>query len=186
MHMVGDRERVTEGLREREVVMVVDLVPVLAIEVDLEREGDLLRVGLTVRQVDMVMVLERERVTDGVRDKDVVRVVERVPERAPEVLLERKRVSVGLKVMVVERDRDGDTVGDPDKTRVRVTDTVGDSRENRRVGLGDNDLVRVPDTLREIKRVLLPVGDVEKVWLPTRGQSKRKHKYNSIGLEARG
>jgi len=87
-------------------------------EEDMEREGDLLRVGLTVRQVDIVIVLERDRVNDGVRDKDVVRVVERVSEEAAEALSERKRVSVVLKVIVGERDRVTDGL--------RESETVGD------------------------------------------------------------
>lgn len=171
MEIEGDRVRVKDGERDTDVVRVVDLVPVAAPEDDLEREGDLLCVGLLVMEADseaqfvMVMLGDRVRVRLPLRDTEVVRVVLMVPVAAPEE----------------DRDSEGDLLWVGLSEGVVVIETLLD-----RVMLEERE--RVTETLRdtEVVRVVLIVpvvaaeedrvteGDAEKVWLPLKGSHQNR------------
>lgn len=172
MVMLGDRLRVKLPLRDTEVVRVVEIVPVEAPEEDLEREADLLCVGLMEMEPDiegqfvMVTLVDLERVRLPLRDTDVVRVVVMVPEEAPEEDIESEGDLLWEGLMVMDPDIEGQF----------VTVTLVE-RERVKLPLRDTEFVSVvemePVVPAEEDRVT--EGDAEKVWLPLKGshQSRR-------------
>ena len=171
---VSERDRVTEMVREGDVVTVTVLVLAKLVAMGLR---DLVKLSELVRDTDTVTVMvgifdagmlgrelsdtvsERDRVTEMVREGDVVTVT---------VLVLAKLVAMGLRdlVKLSELVRDTDTVTvmvgrfDGRTEALELGDTVTESVlvPAKLVGMGLRDMVKLSELVRDTDTVTVMVG----------------------------